>query len=159
MPPEDSPGPELRRMALTTSPQMFGFVSDSAYPTVYGVLTDWNTGGVTATIVSMRDGTASLYTTSTFGIIGGHGHESVRRAVERYVKTAECYVASATPVAEYPYPESGQVFFYILTYSGVRRVAAEIEAVENGADPARPLFAAAQDVLTELRLISEKPGR
>ncbi len=55
-----------------------------------------------------------------------------------------------------PYPESGQVYFYILTYDGVRLCVGDGPAIKSGSDPTRPLFAAAQDVLTELRLITEK---
>ena len=104
----------------------------------------------------MRDGTASLYTTSTFGIIGGQGHERVRQAAARYVKTAEQFTKSSKPVADFAYPKSGQVFYYLLTYDGVQLVIGDEAAIERGPDPTRPLFAAAQDVLTELRLTTEK---
>lgn len=117
---------------------------------------DWNIGGVTATVMAMRDGTASLYTTSTFGIIGGQGHENVRKVAVRYVKLAEQYVDSAKPVTKFPYPKNVQVYFYILTYNGVRFCVGEEAAIERDLDPTRPLFAAAQDVLTELRLITEE---
>jgi len=154
--PQELPGVDLRRMALTTPVSKLGFSSDSDFPTVYGVLTEWDLGGVTATVMSMRDGTASLYTTSTFGIIGGQGHESVLKAAIRYVELAKQYVDSSKPVTDFPYPKSGQVYFYILTYDGVRLCIGDEHAIESGSDPTRPLFAAAQDVLTELRLIMEK---
>ena len=155
-PHEESPGVGLRQIALSTPPSKLGFISDADFPTVYGVLTDWDIGGVTATVMSMRDGTASLYTTSSFGIIGGHGHENVRKAAVRYVKTAEQFGASGKPVTEFPYPKSGQVFYYLLTYNGVRLVIGDEGAIGHGSDPTSPLFAAAQDVLTELRLMAEK---
>jgi hypothetical protein len=114
-----------------------------------------NIGNETATVMSMRDGTASLYTTSTFGIIGGQGHENVRQTAARYVKTAEQFVKSSKIVTEYPYPEHGQVHFYIFTYDGVRFCIGHEDAIEKGTDFTYPLFAAAQDVLTNLRLITE----
>jgi len=155
-PSKESPGVGLRRMVLTTQPSKLGFAADNDFPTVYGVLTEWDIDGVTATIMSMRDGTASLYTTSTFGIIGGQGHDSVRPAAARYVKAAEHFTKSSKPVTEFAYPKSGQVFYYLLTYSGVRLVIGNEAAIERGSDATRPLFAAAQDVLTELRLTTEK---
>ena len=154
--PEGSPSVELRQMALATPASKLGFTSDTDFPKLYGVLTDWDIGGTTATIMSMRDGTASLYTTSTFGIIGGHSHENVRQAATRYVKIGEQFAGSGKPVIEFPYPKSGQVFYYLLTYDGVRKVIGSESAIENGSDPTRELFSAAQDVLTELRLITEK---
>ena len=155
-PPEESPGVGLRQMVLTTPASKLGFTSDGDFPTVYGVLTEWDIDGITATVMSMRDGTASLYTTSTFGIIGGHGHDSVRQVVVRYVKMAEQFAESSNPATEFAYPKSDQVFYYLLTYDGVRQIIGNKAAIERGSDPTRSLFAAAQDVLTELRLITEK---
>jgi len=154
--PEESPGVALRQMALTTPVDKLDFSPDADFQTVYGVLTEWDIDGVTATVMSMRDGTASLYTTSTFGIIGGQGHESVRQAAVRYVKTAEQFAKAGKPVTEFAYPKSDLVFYYLLTYDGIQLVTGDMTAIERGPDPTRPLFAAAQDVLTELRLITEK---
>ncbi len=148
---------ELRAAVLTTPVSELGFSPDDEFPLVYGVLTDWDIGDVTATVMSMRDGTASLYTTSTFGIIGGQGHENVRIAAGRYVKLAEQYIKYGKAVTEFTYPKSGQVYFYILTYEGVRRLCVGNEvAIKQGSDPTFPLFAAAQNVLTNLRLVTEK---
>ena len=153
--PAESAGVELRRLALATPPSKMGFVSDSAFPTVYGVLTDWDVGGA-VTIMSMRDGTASLYTTSKFGIIGGHGHDRVREAAVRYVKLADQYAKSSRGVTDFAYPKSGQVFFYLLTYDGVRLCVGNEDGIKRGSDPTAPLFAAAQEVLTELRRVTEE---
>jgi hypothetical protein len=153
---EESPGVQLRQMVLTTPISELGFTSDDDFPTVYGVLTEWDIEGVTATVMSLRDGTASLYTTSTFGIIGGHGHESVLQAAARYVTVAGQFVASGKPVTEFAYPKSGQVFYYLLTYEGVRQVVGNEAAIEGDSDPTSPLFGAAQDVLSELRLVADK---
>ena len=57
--PEESPGVALRQMALTTPVDKLDFSPDADFPTVYGVLTEWDIDGVTATVMSMRDGTAS----------------------------------------------------------------------------------------------------
>jgi hypothetical protein len=155
-PPEDSPGVELRAMALTTPVSKLGFSPNDDFPLAYGVLTDWDIGGVTATVMAMRDGTASLYTTSTFGIIGGQGHENVRIAAGQYVKLAEQFIKYGKAVNDFMYPKSGQVYFYILTYDGVRLCVGNEDAIEKGSDPTFPLFAAAQDVLTNLRLVTEE---
>ncbi len=144
----------LRMMALTTTPQSLGFTAEQEYPQVYGVLTDWNLGDYTASILSMKDGMASLYTTTTFGIIGGEGHDSVREAAKRHVKIAGQYYDKSTPVSDFPYPTRGNVNFYLLTYDGVRLCVGDESGINKGTDPTRPLFAAAQDVLTELRIVA-----
>ena len=142
-------------MALTTPPGELGFVPDAEYPTVYGVLVDWPMDGDVVTILALRGGTASLYTTFAFQVIGGEAHAQVRKAAERCVTVASDYATSGEPVTDYPYPEGGQVYFYLLTYDGVRRCVGNETAIERGSDPTSELFAAAQDVMTELRLTVE----
>jgi len=80
----------------------------------------------------------------------------VKQAAARYVKLAQRYVDSSEPATDFPYPTSGRVYFYLLTYEGVRLCVGDEAEIERGSDPTRPLFSAAQDVLTELRSIVEK---
>jgi len=49
--------------------------------TVVAVLMDWPLGEHTATVLASAGGDASLYTTSTFGLLGGIGHASVRKGL------------------------------------------------------------------------------
>jgi hypothetical protein len=155
MDPEDA-GKALRKMVLTTPPEQLAFSPDEEYPQIYGVLTDWRIGEDTASILAMRDGSASLYTTSTFGIIGGQGHEKVRAAAQRCVRVGRKFVARSVKTSEFPYPEDGQVYFFLLGYEGVRLCKADEKAARRGSDVIGELFAAAQDVLTELRLVSQE---
>lgn len=148
-------GKGLRLMALTTSTEKLGFTPEKDYPKVYGVITDWNLGDQTASILAMKDGTASLYTTSTFGIIGGHGHDTVRKAARECVKTAEQYYEKSSTVSNYPYPKHGKINFFLLTHDGVRLCTGDQDGINNGKDQTMPLFAAAQNVLTALRVVTE----
>src|SRR5258708_20748895 len=73
-----SPAPEadamrgLRPMMLTTPASKAGIQPTERFPKVFGIVMDMPiSGGHTATVVSMCDGHASLYTTSTFGVLGG----------------------------------------------------------------------------------------
>src|SRR5215213_9365211 len=66
-------GRELRRLMLTTTAEKVGEKPSKEFPRVFGVLMDFPIGENTATIFSTSVGAASLYTTSTFGIIGGEG--------------------------------------------------------------------------------------
>jgi hypothetical protein len=132
-----------------------GFVADSDFPIVYGVVVDWPLDAEVASILALRDGSASLYTTSTFGIIGGGGHEPVRAAAQDCVRVAAGFLEGSVSVTECPLPPSTSVNFYLLTYSGVRQCVGDLAAITGGADPTTPLFAAAQEVLTQLRLLSE----
>lgn len=147
----------LRIMMLTTPASEAGIRPSERFPKAFGVVMDLPiSGGHTATVVSMCDGHASLYTTSTFGVLGGIGHEPVRLASMNFVAAAQSHYGGATPTAEYPYPLPGHVRFYLLGFDGVRVIDAEIASVENRGDPCSVMWAAGQGVLTELRLLTER---
>ena len=97
-------GRDLRIMMLTTPPEKTGDKTTEEFPRVYAVLMDWAIGEQTATVFSTSTGAASLYTTSTFGIIGGEGHETVRTAAMSFVRTADRFFDASAPTTEYPYP-------------------------------------------------------
>src|SRR5436190_20705306 len=88
--PKDA-GRDLRNMFLTTAPEKVGIQPSKDYPRVCAIAMDWPIGQHIATVVSLSDGSASVYTTGTFGIIGGIGHETVRTAAKKLVKEADRY--------------------------------------------------------------------
>jgi hypothetical protein len=149
-------GRGLRKMMLTTSPDSFGVTPSKDFPRVYGILMDWPVGENTATVFSASDGAASLYTTSTFGIIGGEGHQSIREAAIRFVRAADQFYEASSPTKEFPYPDKEHVRFYFLTFEGVRVLETKLVSVENRTEPYSKLFALGQSVLTELRITTEK---
>jgi hypothetical protein len=147
---------EYRLRMLTSTPAQFGIAPSVEHRVVYGVVMDWPLNEeVVATIVAFSDGNASLYTTSSFGIVGGFAHESVQQAAKSLVTNAEAFYDSGLPVEEFSYPRPDRVLFYILGFGGVRMVAGDLDAILSGADPLSELFALAQGVLTALRLITE----
>ncbi|HEY5959114.1 MAG TPA: hypothetical protein VIV60_21300, partial [Polyangiaceae bacterium] len=142
---------------LTTSPQQFGVKPTKEFPHVYGVLMDWPIGEQTATVFSSSTGAASLYTTATFGIIGGEGHETVRSAAQAFVHASERYLVDAHPTTEYPYPDADRVRFYLITFDGVRVIDTDLTSVTNSTGKYADLFGLGQSVLTRLREVTEKP--
>jgi hypothetical protein len=144
-------GHGLREMALTMAPSEVGIQPTEEFPKVYGVLMEWRVSEHTATVVSMCDGSASLYTTSSFGIAGGIGHETVRAAATSFVRTAQKSYDASKPTNEYPYPASGHVFFYLMCFDGVRLIDTEFGAPEYSG-----LWEMGRRVLTELELAADK---
>ena len=147
---------ELRMKMLTTGPSEFGISQDKKSSHVYGVVLEWLLDDLVITVVSLSDGNASLYTTSTFGVIGGVGHESVRTAARRLVSVAEKYYADAISTSQYPYPEPGHVRIYLTCFDGVRVIDTDLDSLESGRDKYSGVWAEGQNVVTELRLIVEK---
>ena len=148
-------GRQLRMMMLTTPAKDVGIQRTKGFPRVYGVLMDWPLGPQTVTVVSLCDGTASIYTTSTFGVIGGIGHESVRTAAARFVSAAGKHRDAAAPTKDYPYPKPGRVRFYLTCFDGVRVIDADEAALKTGKDPCSDLWTKGQRVMTELRSITQ----
>ena len=147
----------LRTMMLTTPASKAGIQPSERFPKVFGVVMDLPvSGGHTATVVSMCDGHASLYTTSTFGVLGGIGHESVRIASTNFVTTVQTHYDAATPTTDYPYPVPDHVRFYLLGFDGVRVIDSEISEVEKRGGQYSAMWSAGQSVLTELRLVTQK---
>ncbi len=77
---------DMRTGWLTRVPEKGSYQSEDE---VSAVVMDWPLGGQTITVLSSSNGDASLYTTATFGIIGGIGHEQVRRAAVAFVGCAQ----------------------------------------------------------------------
>jgi hypothetical protein len=146
---------ELRLSALTKKASEFGIPPSLDNGAVYCVVVDWPVDDQIVSVVSLSDGNASLYTTSTFGIIGGFAHERVRAAAIRLVEAGNALRRSATPTTDYSYPKPNKIRFYMVTYGGVMVIDADRASVEGGSDKTSELFARAQDVITELRLAKD----
>jgi hypothetical protein len=149
-------GRAMRMMMLTATPAKMGANPTKEFPRIYGVLMDWPIGEQTATVFSTSTGAASLYTTSTFGVIGGEGHETVRTAAMNFVRAADGFFDAAAPTTEYPYPTVEHVRFYFLTFQGVRVIDTDLASITNRTSKYSELFGLGQAVLTELRLVGEK---
>lgn len=159
LPPDKNPAEIMREMRLkmlTVWPKDMGRTPSPEFPYVSEVVMDWPIETTTVTVVSIATGDASIYTTGTFGVLGGIGHESVREAATNCVKVAQQYFDEATPTTEYPYPAPGRVRFYLVGYDHVRVVDADLEAVVRGKDKRSDLYVAAQRVVTEMRLITQR---
>jgi hypothetical protein len=155
-----SGGVQRRRRILSTVAAELDFMSDAEFPDVWGTVVDFSVGEAIATVVALRDGTASLYTTSSFGVVGGHRYEPVRRAaVECAAVAGEVFGEAAdefAPADDYSYPDEGEIFFYLLTYDGLLRGSAPEDAIYAQTHPLTSIFAFAQGVLTQLRLASDQ---
>lgn len=146
---------EMRLKMLSITPKDAGLKPTPEFPFVSGIVMDWPLKTTTVTVVSHLTGDASVYTTGTFGVIGGIGHEAVRTAATNCVKLSQKLHEDAIPTTDYPYPTKGRVRFYLICYDGVRVIDADLNAVEKRKDKCSDLFMAVQKVLTELRLIAK----
>ena len=156
--PKDA-GRDLRNMFLTTPPETVGIQPSGEYPRVWAVAMDWPIDDQIATVVSLSDGSASVYTTGTFGIIGGIGHETVRTAAKKFVKEADRYYDDSTPTRDFSYPPLDHVRFFLVTFHGVRVIETDLSSVTERRGKYSTLFDLAQDVIGQLRMVSNGPKK
>jgi hypothetical protein len=152
----DDAGRELRKMFLTMPADEAGIQRSSEFPRVWAVAMDWPIGQQIATLAALADGSASLYTTGTFGIIGGIGDENVRAAAKQLVKKAESYYDASTASDDLSYPTLERVRFYFRAFDGIRVIDVSLRSVTDERGRYSDLFDLAQVVITELRTAGEQ---
>lgn len=107
-----------------------------------------------ATVVAIADGSVSMYLSTGGGVLGAGGHAAVRGAAERFRVTMADARHDLQPTAELPLPEPGMVRFHARTADGDWTASASEESLRRGRHPLAELYAAGQDLITEIRLAS-----
>lgn len=149
---------QLRNQILTLNPQKAGLVPSPETPNVWGVLMETGYSKAVVTLVSLADGTTSLYFSNGGGMIGlgDNQDKAAANASKAFVADAEKYFGGMTPTTSYPLPGVGQVKFYVLTFSGSYVAEAGESDLGNKVHPLFPLFYRGQEVITQVRLQQEK---
>jgi hypothetical protein len=156
-PPADDEGSiGLRRLVLSTSPADLGLTVDADPERVYGVLMETGYDAAVVTIVSLIDGTTSMYFSTGGGTIGAGEQEPVAEATRAFVAMAQVFVGQTEPTTSFDLPDLGRVRFQLLTVGGSRTAEADENDLGFGRHALSPLFHAGQDVVTEIRLLSEQ---
>jgi hypothetical protein len=142
----------LRELALKISPDDLGLKLDGDGIAAHGVLMEFTLPKATVTLTSYSSGDASLYFSTGGGVIGGVGHETVRSAARQFVSSAQTFLNKMKEVASFPLPPTGVTHFYVLTNHGIYCSPELIsDDLRNPASEFFALFAAGQDVITEIR--------
>ncbi len=147
-------GAALRKLALEVDPAALG-LSASAGPAAWAVVMDTvMADGAWHCLAVLGDGTTSLYTSSSFGVIGAGTHPTVRRASDALMRTAQSQLDLFAPTAATGLPGVGQVAIRALTFAGHAVVVAPEDDLGHGRHPASPVFHAAHAVISELRKVT-----
>jgi len=142
----------LRGQLMKLNPDAAGVRDFVGGNQVWGVVMETGIPENTVTLVALADGTTSLYFSSGEGVIGGAGHETVRKAALRMSRIADSVAPSCSPATEFPFPVQGHTSFYILTKNGKVTASAPEKDLGELNHPMSLLFYAGQDVITQLRL-------
>lgn len=134
--------------------QALAFSADDARSkaAVYGVVVEIGYPEAVATLVSLADGTTSLYFSNGGGKVGAEDSPKVAAASKQLVSESAADFDKLTPTVETPLPLLDHTRFYLLTTSGLRTGEALEETLADQKHPLSQLFYWAQAVLTEIRL-------
>ena len=142
---------DLRRQALELQAAALGLAPTVELPHVFGAIMETGYPRAVASLVALADGTVSLYISSGGGVIGAGGHQVVREAAGRFLKSAEKFCPQLQPATDTPLPTAGLTRFYIRTFGGTFTAEAEERMLGEGRHLLSPLFYAAHEVITRLR--------
>ncbi len=147
---------QLRSRILSLNPAEIGLTPSAEAPHVWGVLMETGYTVGTATLVSLADGTTSLYYSTGGGMLGSGEYTPVAEASKALVAQAENHLQQMSSTNEFPLPEVGQVRFTLLTYSGILSAEAPEKILASGTHPLSPLFAQAHETLNPATNIGRK---
>ncbi len=144
----------LRSMALGVDPESISVPDGEQWSGAAVAAMELGLASGTATIVAIADGTVSMYVSTGGGVIGAGEHAAVRNAADHF----RMVVAESRDLlqvsGELPLPVAGQVRFHARKLDGAFSAGAPEALLRTGRHPLAPLYAAGQDLLTEIRLAS-----
>jgi hypothetical protein len=146
---------ELRNRALRLSRAEIGFLPAANQTQPWGVIMDWGLENGIATTAAFADGSASVYTSTGGGSVGGQSQEAIRKAAHAAVSAADEILSIAHRTSYVPLPKRGKVFFYLRTDAGIFTARAKEKDLREGKHPLSKLGNAMQAVITQYRLMEE----
>jgi hypothetical protein len=146
---------DLRQQVFAIDPGKIG-LAPAGSNKVWGVLMETGYPKAVATLVTIADGTVSLYFSNGGGIIGVGQHEGPRKACKEFLSFSQKFFEQAAPTKTFPLPKQGNTRFYFLTFNGIRTVEFKEDDLGNNRLPLSPLFHKAHAVITQARIVDEK---
>lgn len=137
----------MRNQALSFRRADFRIPDPPPKAPIWAMIMEFNTSNVAATLLTLIDGTTSLYLSKGESIIGGERRENVREANAAFIRTANQAYQHLKPCESFPAPTPEQTIFYARTDSGVLTADGPNADLVNGALPLSPLFRAGHMVL------------
>lgn len=130
----------LRDQILNLDPAAVGLRSIGSTDRVWGCVMETGYPNGTATLVCLRDGTTSLYTSSGFGIIGGGAHQAVVQANTALLAALTADLDRLPATDDRSLPSVGRTLIRALTYDGRVSTRAPKTASATGKTTCRRSF-------------------
>jgi hypothetical protein len=142
---------ELREQALRLTADQLG----DAVPTeaaILALLMETGYPEAVATLVAVADGSTSLYFSNGGGFVGAGTHPTVADASRSWLEAGRTFLPALSDVTEPPLPDVGMTQFVVVTREGLRGAVAPDDDLGGNRHELSPLFHAAQEVITQIRL-------
>jgi hypothetical protein len=142
---------ELRSQALRLTADQLG----DAVPSEAGILALLMETGyqeAVATLVAVADGTTSLYFSNGGGFVGAGTHPTVAEASRSWLEAGRTFLPALSDVTEPPLPGVGLTRLLAVTPDGLRGAVAPEDDLGGNRHELSPLFHAAHEVITQIRL-------
>ncbi len=143
---------DLRDGILSLVPAEIGLAPQVGGPRVWGVLMEMVIDDTPVSLVSVADGSTSLYFGNGGGIIGAGETAAVAAATDQFITTAERLLPEMSRTDAFPLPVAGRVIFYVLTHDGAYTADVVEPDLQAGGHVLSPLYTMGQDVITQVRL-------
>ncbi len=146
---------DVRKSYLETTPEDFGLTSETLPYPVFGVLMEVGIDEGLFLLVALADGTTNLHLSNGASTLGAGHHAAVQRAADHLLAGAQHVYTLGHPVSEPASPSVGRVAFSFLVAGPPRHYEASEDELKAGGEEWSRLYAAADAVLTEVRLVEE----
>lgn len=146
------PGPELRERALAMDPIALGLAPEQIVGSTFGFVMDsaFSDSDNWFTLVLFAEGSTSLYTSGSFGILGGGERAEVRALGRQLLELVNRQLASFEPNDDTAIPQPGFVVLRALTLRGQQSIAAPESELIRGDSVAAQIFQGAHAVISAL---------
>jgi hypothetical protein len=150
---------QLREQALRVSAHDLDLAPTASRPRVWGAIMELGYATGIATLMSLSEGTTSLYFSNGGGVIGAGEHAAVREAAEAFLDMVEAHLTQFQAVESTPKPLIGRVRLYARTFDGTLGGEAMEDELGRNLHPLSPVFHAGHAVITAIRESSEPGSR
>jgi hypothetical protein len=142
---------QLRELALRVTADDLNLAPSPERPRVWGAILELGYPIGIATLMTLAEGTTSLYFSNGGGVIGAGEYATVREAAETLLDVVETHLDEFNPVDATPTPRIGRVRIYVRTFEGTLGVDVEENELGDNLHPLSPVFQAGHAVITAIR--------
>ena len=145
----------LRDQVFSLNPQTVGLQPDKAKP-VWGIMMETGYPEAVVSLLTIADGTVSLYFSNGGGIIGLGQHEAPHKISQELLALVSKSLSDFNSTSDRSLPSRGMTKFYVFTFDGVLASEAQEDDLGNNRHKTSPLFHKAHELITAILSVDEK---